>query len=386
MHTQQAEGWTRRRFLGGLTVAGTVAVVGQHARAVANPSSSVIQEVADAGMESHGPPLDGPGDDHVASTAHFTLHSHPWVNLHHFLYQWARLEVARPAQRWPPSVDVPERGHIDALPALHRPPWQAALDLYRRQVIIRDLTSDRVLKRLRHRLIRMDRGDAEASPVLVSEVMGALRAVMPVYRTHWWGAHDASNRRWIAQILSLMPDTEAWLATRLAEVYGGPWPAEPSRVDLTAYASWHGAYTTGAQAPEPSHITISSTDLANQDGGALEILFHEASHVIASGIGPRGVEGPLEAALAAAYGARRETPPADLGHVIIFYSVGELTRQCLQARGRPGYEPYADRLGLYDRSLPWSAYRQALAKHWQPYLDGTIDRATALQRLVEELG
>jgi hypothetical protein len=162
MHAQQAERWTRRRFLSRLTVAGTVGLVGQHARPVADPSSSVIQEVA--GMESHPVPLDWPGDDHVASTAHFTLHSHPWVNLHHFLYQWARLEAERPAQRWPPSVDVPERGHMDALSAPHRPPRQAALDLYQRQVTIRDLIFDPVLSRLRHRLIRMDRAHAEASP------------------------------------------------------------------------------------------------------------------------------------------------------------------------------------------------------------------------------
>jgi hypothetical protein len=384
MHAQQTEGWTRRRFLGGLTVAGTVGLVGRHARAVAAPSSSVIQEVA--GMDSHAPPLDGPGDDHVASTAHFALHSHSWVNLHHFLYQWARLEAARPAQRWPPSVVVPERGHIDALSAPHRPPWQATLDRYQRQVTIRDLVFDPVLKTLRHRLTRMDRGDVEASPVLVSNAMEALRAVMPIYRAHWWGAHDGANRRWIAQVLPQLADTETWLATRLAQVYGGPWPAEPIRVDLTAYASWHGAYTTYAPTHVPPHITISSTDPANQDGGALEVLFHEASHVIASWIGPRGPEGPLETALATAYRARRETPPSDLGHVIIFYSAGELTRQRLQARGRPGYEAYADRLGLYDRSLPWTAYRQALATHWQPYLDGTIDRATAMQRLAEELG
>jgi hypothetical protein len=103
-------------------------------------------------------------------------------------------------------------------------------------------------------------------------------------------------------------------------------------------------------------------------------------------MGPRGADGPLEAALAAAYRVRREAPPHDLGHVLIFYSVGELTRQCLQERGRPGYEPYADRLGLYARSLAWTVYRQALAKHWQPYLDGTTNRTTALQRLAEELG
>lgn len=384
MHAQQVEGWTRRGFLGGLIWAGTGGLVGLHSGPVAAPSTPIIQEIA--GMERPSPLLDRPGDDHVAATAHFTLHSQPRVNLHHFLYQWARQEAARPAQRWPPIVDVPERDQADALPPPDQPPWQATLDRYRRQVTIRDLTSDPVLRTLRHRLTRTDRGDEETSPVLVSNVMEALRAVMPIYRAHWWGAHDGANRRWIAQVLPQLADGEAWLATRLAQVYGGPWPAEPIRVDLTAYASWHGAYTTHAPTHEPPHITISSTDPANQDGGALEVLFHEASHVIASWIGPRGLEGPLEAALAAAYRARHETPPPDLGHVIIFYSVGELTRQRLQERGRPGYEPYADRLGLYTRSLAWTVYRQALVKHWQPYLDGTIDRTTALQRLVEELG
>jgi hypothetical protein len=178
---------------------------------------------------------------------------------------------------------------------------------------------------------------------------------------------------------------EGWLATGHAQVYGGTWPAEPIPIDLTAYASWQGTYTTAAQTHESPHITISSTDPANRDGGALDTLLQKASHLVASCIGPRGAEFPLEEALAAAYRVRRETPPPDLGHVIIFYIVGELTRQCLHERGRPGYEPYADRLGLYTRSLAWTVDRQALAKHWQPYLDGTIDCMTALQGLVEEL-
>ena len=60
MHAQQAEGWTRRRFLGGLTVAGTVGLVGQHARAVADPSSPVIQEVAVRVWRAMGPRWMGP--------------------------------------------------------------------------------------------------------------------------------------------------------------------------------------------------------------------------------------------------------------------------------------------------------------------------------------
>jgi hypothetical protein len=365
-------------------MAGATGLLGLPPGPVTSPSASVTKEMES--MESHAPPLERLSDDHIASTSHFTLHSHPWVNLHHFLYQWARQEAARPAQRWPPVVDVPERGQVAALSPPQQHTWRVALDVYQRQVIIRDLVGDAVLRTLRHRLPRMDSAKVEASPVLVAHVLEALRAVMPIYRTHWWGAHDRANRQWIAQGLSQGAETPAWLATRLAQVYGSPWPAEPIRVDLTTYASWQGAYTTNAEPHAPHHITISSTDPANQDGGALEVLVHEASHVIASWMGPRGEASPLPAALAAAYRVRRETPPPDLGHVLIFYSVGELTRQCLQERGRPGYEPYADRLGLYARSLAWTVYRQALAKHWQPSLDGTIDRTTALQRLVEELG
>ena len=334
-------------------------------------------------MKSHN--LDQLSDDHIVSTSRFTFHSNLWVNLHHILYQWAQREVAHSISSRSPVVDVPEMGHVDPLSPQHQRTWRATLDLYQRQVIIRDLCSDRVLRVLRHRLTCMDDMDEEASPVLVSDVVAALRAVMPIYSASWWRAHEGANRRWILQLLPQLADAETWLATRLAQVYGGDWPAEPIRVDLAAYASWLGAYTI-REPDQPDHITIASTDPANQDGGALEILFHEASHIIASWMGLRGEEGPLEEALAAAYMARRETPPPDLGHVIIFYSTGELTRQWLHESGmQEGYEPYADRLGLYTRSLSWTIYRQALATHWQPCLTGTIDRTTALHRIIEAL-
>lgn len=266
-------------------------------------------------------------------------------------------------------------GHVDALAPQHQRTWRATLDLYQRQVIIRDLIFDHVLKILKHRLTRMDAMDEEASPVLVAEVVAALRAVMPIYSASWWRAHDEANRRWMLQLHPHVVVAETWFATRLAQVYGGGWPAEPIRVDLAAYANWAGAYTTH----EPDHITIASTDPAYQGDGSLEVLFHEASHI-------GGLVGPLEEALAAVYRARRETPPPDLWHVMIFYSTGELTRQWLHERGRQeGYEPSADRLGLYTRSHSWTLYRQALATHWQPCLTGTIDCTTALQRIMEAL-
>src|SRR5262250_3102791 len=95
-------------------------------------------------------------DDHIVSTAHFTFHSNRWVNLHHFLYQWAQREVARAGASGPPVVDVPEMSHLDALAPPHQHTWRATLDLYQRQVILRDLIFDPVLNVLRHRLTRMD--------------------------------------------------------------------------------------------------------------------------------------------------------------------------------------------------------------------------------------
>src|SRR5262249_37346990 len=144
----------------------------------------------------------------------------------------------------PPGVDVPEMGHLDVLTPPHQRTWQATLDLYQRQVIIRDLIFDEVLNVLRHRLTHMDDREEEASPVLVADVVAALRAMMPIYRAAWWRAHDEANRRWMLQLLPHLTDAEPWFATRLAQVYGGGWPAEPIRVDLAAYASWHGGYTT----------------------------------------------------------------------------------------------------------------------------------------------
>src|SRR5262249_13229771 len=150
----------------------------------------------------------------------------------------------RPGQRWPPIVDVLERGHVDVLSPPHQHAWRTALDVYQRQVIIRDLVFDAVLRTLRHRLSHMDRAEVGTAPVLVAQILAALRAAMPIYRAYWWDAHDAANRQWMTQVLGQGAEAEAWLASRLAHVYGGPWPAEPIRVDLTAYASWQGAYTT----------------------------------------------------------------------------------------------------------------------------------------------
>lgn len=94
-------------------------------------------------------------------------------------------------------------------------------------------------------------------------------------------------------------------------------------------------------------------------------------------------ERAIQTSLAAAFEAAGVPEPRDLWHVMIFYLAGETVRRVLAADGQPGYEPHAERSGLYDRLPGWRGHARALERHWQPFLDGRTDRAAALAALAE---
>ncbi len=75
---------------------------------------------------------------------------------------------------------------------------------------------------------------------------------------------------------SLLANYGASMRKDIAAVYQTPWPPAPIRADVAAFAGPLGAYTTS----EANHITISSTDKGYQGEAALEMLFHEASHLL----------------------------------------------------------------------------------------------------------
>ena len=64
----------------------------------------------------------------VGRTDLLVLHSDPWINLHHFLYQWARDEAGVASGR--EYVDVRERTELGTLPADDRRIWEQAVAFY----------------------------------------------------------------------------------------------------------------------------------------------------------------------------------------------------------------------------------------------------------------
>ena len=207
---------------------------------------------------------------------------------------------------------------------------------------------------------------------------------------------DRANRAWIKRAAPLVREQGVGLSHRLADIYQTRWPAERIRVDVTAVANYAGAYTT----LDPLRVTIASTDGRNQGAAALEVLFHEASHGIAT---------PVELAIVRECRQRDKPIPRDLWHALIFYTTGEVIKPLMDAQseapgnsGMPGgstnksipdasnqssqdpeYTPYAKREGLYQRG--WENYLALLTRYWQPYLEGRTTFDDAIAHMVSAL-
>ncbi len=307
----------------------------------------------------------------VAVTTHYAFYSNPWLNLHHFLYQWACVERAErhPCKR---RYDVPERADLDRLTPEERRTWEKALRFYADSLLDRSLLFDAEMRAVKHALRSVEDADSDVLDTLPLGVGPSLTGAMSVYRAHWWSEHDAANRRWIDAMVARLRPIEAALVDRMVRAYGTTWPDKQLAVDVAPYATWQGAYTT----IRPTHITIAWRLSEAGSDGAVETLVHETAH-------DGAFTGPLLAALRESFAAVDAEPPGELWHVMIFYLSGEITRW-VAAEDPATYEHYAARRGLYDRA-PWSAWIPAIQRHGAPFVEGTADRATAFARIARDI-
>jgi len=302
----------------------------------------------------------------------FALYSSFWVNLHHVLYEQARLRTERAVVRPQSAATKEERGplSLDALSEKERRDWESAVDEYEVKLAPHDLLFDEDMVLMNNRLAEMGDNETAEATGFLSGIVAALAKAAPVYRAHWWAEDDRANRVWIDAVAPLVEDLGATVSRRLASIYRTPWPRGPIHVDVCAYAGVFGGYTT----LEPLHITVSSRDPRNQGVAAFELLFHEASH---------GLADPVRDALDREFQAQAKPIPRDLWHALLFYTTGEVVRRMLLDSGHESYKPYAEQNHLYERD--WQAYQKALDRDWQPYLNQSSDFSTAIKRLASDL-
>ena len=306
--------------------------------------------LASCAAGSHAPARIAP-----AVTPLLDLRSSFWINLHQRLY--AETSPTRPASPQPGA---------EAFAPAERAIWEAALAFYRQQVPERTFAtplSDEQLE-VKQRLAQQGNAADLHAAGLAPALTAQLEAAAAVYRAHGWPADDRANHAWIDALAPRLRRHGAALAHALAEAYQTPWPALPIRAEVSVHAGPAGAYTGG----EPALITISSGDPRYADDAALEMVFHEASHLLVERV---------ERAIAAAAEAQHQAVPDDLWHALLFYTAGEQVRRAL-----PSYTPYADKNGLYRRAPGWDRYERALRRAWQPYLDGKAELDAAIRALV----
>jgi hypothetical protein len=339
----------------------------------------------------------------------FELHSGFWINLHHRLYQEARErrntvsgDEVKSGKSAKPTLQVAPGAKM-ALSASEQRAWDDAVSYYAANYADKDLLFSTELVLLKNQLGDFETCEELAGakkrtcdaglPAMLTQI---LDAAAPAYRAHRWLADDRANRAWIKRVAPLVREQGVGLSHRLADIYQTRWPAERIRVDVSAVANNAGAYTT----LDPLRVTIASTDARNQGAAALEVLFHEASHGIAT---------PVEQAIARECRQREKPIPRDLWHALIFYTTGEVIKPLMGTEGdatddrvlRNGssagntsttdksssedsqYTPYAVREGLYRRG--WESYFQMLTRYWQPYLEGRVTFDDAIAHMVSAL-
>jgi hypothetical protein len=322
----------------------------------------------------------------------FEFHSGFWVNLHHFLYHEARARLAaketRDAAPKPSSPALKQtQGSTVTLTSSEQKTWDNAVSYYMSNYANKDLLINIDLILLKNQIEDFEDCDeltGKKKPTCDAGLPGGigpiLDAVSPIYRSHWWADHDRSNRRWVARVAPLVREQGVGLSERLAEIYQTRWPRDKIRVDVSAYANPVGAYTT----LDPLRVTIASADPRNQGQAALEVLFHEASHGIAT---------PVEDAISRECKQREKPIPRDLWHALIIYTTGEVLSPVFvdpaAEKTATDVPPAPKQPGAVPRDLQdilsqrgWEQYHLLLVLYWQPYLDGRVTFEDAIAHLV----
>jgi hypothetical protein len=191
-------------------------------------------------------------------------------------------------------------------------------------------------------------------------------AVRPAYAACRWPAQDAKNRRFIADLAPHLAAHEGAIAPRLERLYATTWPRLPIPVDVVETVDWSGANSS----IDPAHLLVAT---ATQGNTSLEVVFHEASHVL------MGRGAPVQQALAAAAREAHVALPGDLWHVVLFFTTGEVVRRIVDDGAGAPYTPMLEE--IFGRSS-WKEYRGALEKEWGPYVEGQRTLADAAAGLV----
>lgn len=311
----------------------------------------------------------GPERTPVVTTARFVFYSDFDTNLNDALIAAGVARKGGKPELFHSGDEVPCFGKLP--PSAHAA-WNGAVDYYA-EIISPVNWSDRQQYLVRVQLAGIEEESKDAGARQFVEIARNFRAAAtPAYKACRWAAQDEKNRRWIEELKPRLAADEQRIATRLEQLYQKRWKGLPIPADVVETVDWSGANSI-LRGPAGGHLLISNS---YQGPAALEIVFHEASHLLMD------YGDPLLKALDSAASAVDFRLPGNLWHVVLFYTTGEAVRRILDDGGKPGYKPMV--YELFERGI-WDEYRKPLESAWRPYIDGERALSEAATRLIEAL-
>lgn len=302
----------------------------------------------------------------IGSTEHFAFFSDFETNLSDALLAAG---VERRFDRAELFHGGPEAECFGQLPETSKKAWKVAVDYYSEVIAPTDWNGS-LQYPLRAQLAGFDPQDDGQSTEFLSIASALRSAAAPAYRQCRWPAQHAENLAWIDDRIAQLGQFEAAIAKRLANLYQKDWHGLPIRIDVVSTVSWSGANSVFLPGGSGGHLLIATS---YTDAAALEVVFHEASHLM------MGREDPVRKALGNAVVARDMPYPSGIWHVVLFNTTGEVVRQALADSGVSEYTPMI--FEIYQRS-DWAQYRDQIDTHWYPYINGEVPLEEAAEQLI----
>ncbi|BBN83909.1 hypothetical protein PA25_38940 [Pseudoalteromonas sp. A25] len=210
--------------------------------------------------------------------------------------------------------------------------------------------------------------DADVNPLSQSYF-----ATIGLYKEHFWQAHCQQNKLWQTKLQNKLTRYGDGIDAKLSELFLGELvSATKHRVFAHARPfTRQGAFTSAR-----NFVTHTNSLQPNyRDWYALELLFHELSHV------PFFNNERLKNSIEQTFVDYGIAEHARIWHPILFYTVGEVTRQAI-ANEHPDYLPYANKKNLYQGR--WD-YLTELERYWLPYINGQVSFDEALDNLAKAI-
>jgi hypothetical protein len=302
----------------------------------------------------------------------FRFEVHFWPNLNETLLHESLLP--KPGYEGPKSLAHQSVAPAAALDGDEKTRWQSALAYYDAHFSTHNTFEPEFDGG--NRFLTASRSDpALAENGIAPEWRTLLTQAAPVYRARFWPDHERSDRAYVEALRPQLAAHGEWTARRLEALYRTAWPTDPILVEVTAAVPPFGASTSGEPPFTGSHtplITVSSKDPGYTGETGLEMIFHEASHLLVD-----KVQTALDAS------AKRQGRKLDerFWHFLLFYTAGHVVRERLG----PSYVPYGERPINTVFTGRFAMYLPILERAWQPYLDGRVNLEAAIDAVVASL-